>query len=575
MGSLLASLPPPANVDVALQTTHSVQKPAVFSVPPSYGQRTGWNPQRDADFGGGGSFPEVHKAQYPCGCGRKAASGGEASHVVAVAVSADGHTDYSTLVKQGSNSGRHVAAHHSALVPKIHSLGEAELARPEQEELETTLAATRAVIEARVNGTMAANQPKTLPQRPGAPQFIKYTPARQGPEYNSGASHRVIKMHTVPVDPMEPPKFVHKKVPRGPGSPPVPVMHSPPRPVSAADQADWKVPPCISNWKNAKGYTVPLDKRLAADGRGLADASINDAFASLSEALYVAEGKAREAVETRAKIARELSARDKAKKEEELRQLAVAARSARVGVAPERSAPYAPVPGEALPPPPPLPAGVARPRAAAAMDPHDGADAERLEAQAAPPHESGAEASARRRREEIREERRRERERERRLEARDAHGGKRSKLTRDRERDVSERVALGQAALGASGGRGGEALFDQRLFGQDQGLGDGFGGDDGAYNTYSQPLFVDRGAAGLYAPRRGDAETTGELAAPEHAGGDAQARAFRPDRGFAGTEAPPGAVGGPRVGPVHFEQPPADDLFGLSTFVDEVRRGQK
>jgi len=35
---------------------------------------------------------------------------------------------------------------------------------------------------------------------------------------------------------MEPPKFRHKKVPRGTGSPPVPVMHSPPRPVTVKDQ---------------------------------------------------------------------------------------------------------------------------------------------------------------------------------------------------------------------------------------------------------------------------------------------------------------------------------------------------
>ena len=68
---------------------------------------------------------------------------------------------------------------------------------------------------------------------------------------------------------MEPPKFRHKKVPRGAGSPPVPVMHSPPRAITAQEQADWKIPPCISNWKNPKGYTIPLDKRLAADGRGL------------------------------------------------------------------------------------------------------------------------------------------------------------------------------------------------------------------------------------------------------------------------------------------------------------------
>jgi SNW domain-containing protein 1 len=50
-------------------------------------------------------------------------------------------------------------------------------------------------------------------------------------------------------------------------------MHSPPRKVSAEEQANWVIPPCISNWKNAKGYTIPLDKRLAADGRGVQDVS--------------------------------------------------------------------------------------------------------------------------------------------------------------------------------------------------------------------------------------------------------------------------------------------------------------
>jgi SNW domain-containing protein 1 len=63
-----------------------------------------------------------------------------------------------------------------------------------------------------VNKTMSANQPKSVPSAPGAPQYIKYTPAKQGPEYNSGAAHRIIKMHEVAVDPMQPPKFVHKKV---------------------------------------------------------------------------------------------------------------------------------------------------------------------------------------------------------------------------------------------------------------------------------------------------------------------------------------------------------------------------
>lgn len=198
------------------------------------------------------------------------------------------------------------------------------------------------------------------------------------------------------------------QVPRGPGSPPVPVMHSPPRPLTVKDQQDWKIPPCISNWKNSKvgfrrrragipaagpasemylpssagtiltcpaclqacsgpclccrtsgppvplrpaaraqpatpahrrvhpppplqGYTIPLDKRLAADGRGLQEVAINDQFAKFTEALYIAEQKARSAVEARAKMQRELLAREKERKERELRELALKARMDRLG----------------------------------------------------------------------------------------------------------------------------------------------------------------------------------------------------------------------------------------------------
>jgi SNW domain-containing protein 1 len=128
---------------------------------------------------------------------------------------------------------------------------------------------TMEALNRRVTNKLAVQNPSTLPEQPGAPTYIKYTPSQQGAQYASGAKQRIIKMQDMPIDPLEPPKFRHTKVPRGTGSPPVPVMHSPPRPVTAEDQANWKIPPCISNWKNAKGYTIPLDKRLAADGRGL------------------------------------------------------------------------------------------------------------------------------------------------------------------------------------------------------------------------------------------------------------------------------------------------------------------
>lgn len=34
---------------------------------PPYGQRKGWIPRTEADFGDGGAFPEIAVAQYPLG----------------------------------------------------------------------------------------------------------------------------------------------------------------------------------------------------------------------------------------------------------------------------------------------------------------------------------------------------------------------------------------------------------------------------------------------------------------------------------------------------------------------------
>ena len=69
----------------------------------------------------------------------------------------------------------------------------------------------------------------------------------QGESFNSGAKQRVIRMVETQRDPMSPPRFkINKKIPRGPPSPPAPVMHSPTRKVTVKEQQDWKIPPCIS-----------------------------------------------------------------------------------------------------------------------------------------------------------------------------------------------------------------------------------------------------------------------------------------------------------------------------------------
>lgn len=143
--------------------------------------------------------------------------------------------------------------------------------RPSEEEVQSTAERTRAALEKLVNGKIKAAQPKHIPDTQGKTSFIRYTPGQQ--QGSNGLKQRIIKMTEVVEDPLEPPRFKHKKIPRGPPSPPVPVLRSPPRKATAQEQKEWMIPPCISNWKNNKGFTIPLDKRLAADGRGLQDVS--------------------------------------------------------------------------------------------------------------------------------------------------------------------------------------------------------------------------------------------------------------------------------------------------------------
>lgn len=61
---------------------------------------------------------------------------------------------------------------------------------------------------------------------------------------------------------------------------------------------------------------------------------------------------------------------------------------------------------------------------------------------------------------------------------------KRSRLQRERERDISEQIALGLPAKSIP--NTGEAQFDQRLFNTSKGMDSGYGHDD-EYNVYDKP----------------------------------------------------------------------------------------
>ena len=84
-------------------------------------------------------------------------------------------------------------------------------------------------------------------------------------------------------------------------------------------------------------------------------------------------------------------------------------------------------------------------------------------------------------REEIRKEREKERRRDKAIQR--AAPEKRTQLQKEKERDISEKIALGMPNTGHNTG---EIQFDSRLFGSAKGLDAGFGEEDG-YSVYDKP----------------------------------------------------------------------------------------
>lgn len=429
--------------------------------PPSYRSRSGWRPRAPEDFGDGGAFPEVPVAQYPLGMGKSSAA---SSNALALQVDAGGKVKYDAIARQGHNDKRIVHTSFSSLIPlrQRADVGEISLERPSEEEIAEQTEKTKKALETLVSGAVAAQKPKNVKGVTRQdPTYVRYTPANQMGD-NSRKNDRIMKIVQKQQDPMEPPKFKHKKIPRGPPSPPPPVMHSPPRKLTAEDQEAWKIPPTVSNWKNPKGYTVPLDKRLAADGRGLQDVTINDKFAQFAEALFTADRHARQEVKQRGAMQQKLAEKEKLQKEEQLRMLAQQAREERekIGrrVSRQRSR--------------------SRSRSSASNS-SSGSDRENDEAA--------------REREQMRRERRQEHEKKQR-QSRMGTERRMQMIAREQNRDISEKVALGLAKPTQSS----ESMWDSRLFNQTSGFNTGFNEDQ----PYDKPLFAAQEAiSSIYRPR--------------------------------------------------------------------------
>ena len=513
------------------------------SGPPPYGQRSGWRPRNAEDYGDGGAFPEVPMAQYPLDMGRKGQP--SSSNALALQVDNEGKVKYDAIARRGHGENRIVHASFKDLIPlrQRADVGEISLEKPSEEEEQATKERTQQALQTLVSGTLAAQKPKNVKgtSRP-EPTYVRYTPANQMGD-NSKKQDRIIKIQQRQQDPMEPPKHKVKKVPRGPPSPPPPVMHSPPRKLTAEDQEAWKIPPPVSNWKNPKGYTVPLDKRLAADGRGLQDVTINDKFAQFAEALHTADQHAREEVSQRQKMQQRLAEKEKEQKEEHLRQLAMKAREDKERAMTQRRG---------------SDGGRSRSRS---VDSRSSYSSYSSRSPSRSPPGRGREEDDLRAREKQRRERK-EDERRKMRQGNMGHERRVQQMAREQNRDVSEKVALGLAKPTQSK----EAMYDSRLFNQSSGFAAGFNEDQ----PYDKPLFAERDALNsIYRPSVGedDDEDGGETLEKIQGTKRFEGLGRAPKEGFRGTE-----TAEQRSGPVQFERERKDDPFGVEAMIDQAQK---
>lgn len=506
--------------------------------PPPYGQRSGWRPRSAADFGDGGAFPEIPVAQYPLDMGRKGTS--STSNALAVQVDAEGRVKYDAIARQGHSESRIIHSSFKDLIPlrQRADAGELSLDRPSQEEVEASTEKTRLALEKLVSGAVAAQKPKNVRGvNREAPTYVRYTPANQMGD-TSKKNDRIFKIVRKQEDPMEPARFKHKKIPRGPPSPPPPVMHSPPRKLTAEDQEEWKIPPPVSNWKNPKGYTVPLDKRLAADGRGLQDVTINDKFAQFAEALFTADRHAREEVRLRAQMQQKLAEKEKLAKEEHLREMARKAREERQNALEARDRRRDSDSRRR---------SRSRSYSGSSYDSHS--------------EKSGSEDEAARERMRARRERRQENERQLR-QSRMGTERRIQMMAREQNRDISEKVALGLAKPTMNK----ETMYDSRLFNQSSGF-------DAAFNEdqpYDKPLFAAQEAVrSIYRPSATQQDDIDEEAAAESEMGKINRQnrfevLGRAKDGFKGAD-----LAEREEGPVQFERD-REDPFGIDNLIGEV-----
>lgn len=295
-----------------------------------------------------------------------------------------------------------------------------------------------------VSQKATANQIKTATDS----KFVKYTP-------KDSKNTRIVKVQEIQEDPFCPPQYKNKRIPHGPKGAPDVLMRPPPKKITQEDQMNWKIPPCISNSKNSRGFVLPLEMRISADGRNTYNPQVNERFMEFSTALYEAEKQARKDLEEKNRIRQTLAYEEIKKKEEELRKEVEETKKKKDSLFGMSEMPS------------------------------------KIESERQSVKNMETDSVAENQRDLLKYMVKKNVEREARLERVGSH---KQKEIRDKERDITEKVALGQKGE-ESGGANLEV--DERVIGLGAGVNTGFK-DDEAYDLYDKPLFNEAIKTNIY-----------------------------------------------------------------------------
>ena len=207
------------------------------------------------------------------------------------------------------------------------------LKKPTQEETLQNIYNTKKALEKLTNHRIKTYQSfktNNLSNESNKNNQLKYKYIDYKLDSNKSKSH-LIKLVALPVDPLSNLKYRHHKIPLSFNDEKnfVPVLQEPAQKLSYEEQKKWKIPPCVNMSNNPKGLVIPLDIRLANDGRNLREYQANQNFAKFADILALTEKNVRKEIEDRNKIAQSIQIAAAMKKEQELREAAKQARQER------------------------------------------------------------------------------------------------------------------------------------------------------------------------------------------------------------------------------------------------------